>query len=208
MLRGAKRGGGRGRLKITGVRKGESKNRADNGGLVKIIGKAKTTQKYMEAENIEHDVSPKGGIILNYDNDESHRAVEHCFRTTSTMINPIIDWDEDDVWNFLNYYKCESNPLYKCGKSRVGCVGCPLAGGPQMKEDFIKYPKTRDNYIRAFAKMLQNMETQPSDWKNGVDVLKWWIDERGVIMGQMRLYEPEYLKDIPDDLYKEILKRG
>ena len=37
--------GGKGRVKITGVRWAESKNRRDNGGVVKILGKEKTMEK-------------------------------------------------------------------------------------------------------------------------------------------------------------------
>ena len=36
--------GGKGRLKITGVRAAESRNRAINGGEIKILGKPKTTE--------------------------------------------------------------------------------------------------------------------------------------------------------------------
>lgn len=44
--------GGKGRLKITGVRATESRNRAINGGEIKIIGKPKTTEKFMNENNI------------------------------------------------------------------------------------------------------------------------------------------------------------
>lgn len=51
-----KENGGKGKLKITGVRAAESANRAKNAGIAKIIGKPKTTLKI--AENI-------GGTIKN-----------------------------------------------------------------------------------------------------------------------------------------------
>ncbi|MEE1047837.1 MAG: hypothetical protein U0M60_10475 [Clostridia bacterium] len=53
--------GGKNRLKITGVRAAESKNRADNGGLVKIIGKPKTTQKFLEENDINVQLTNQGG---------------------------------------------------------------------------------------------------------------------------------------------------
>ena len=53
--------GGKNRLKITGVRMAESKNRADNGGLVKIIGKPKTTQKFLAQNDINFQLTNQGG---------------------------------------------------------------------------------------------------------------------------------------------------
>lgn len=53
--------GGEGRLKITGVRATESRKRAENGGEIKIIGKEKTTQKYMSENDINFQLTNQGG---------------------------------------------------------------------------------------------------------------------------------------------------
>ena len=47
--------------------------------------------------------------------------LHHCYRDRSVSVNPIIDWSDADVWQFLNHYGCKSNPLYACGEKRVGC---------------------------------------------------------------------------------------
>lgn len=60
--------------------------------------------------------------------EKEHRAIEHCYRTTSVMVNPIVDWTDDDVWEFLHHYGYSANPLYQCGKKRIGCIGCPMQG--------------------------------------------------------------------------------
>ena len=49
--------GGKGRMKITGVRASESVNRAKNAGMIKIIGKPKTVQKTAENLGAEYEVS-------------------------------------------------------------------------------------------------------------------------------------------------------
>lgn len=170
--------GGKGRLKITGVRKEESINRANNSGDILIVGSPKTTKKFLDKNEIEHDVTKKGGIVLNFDNSDSRRSVEHCYRTTSTMINPIIDWTEKDVYSFLHYYGVSINPLYSCGECRVGCVGCPQGGHKKQKIDFITYPKYKENYIRAFDRMLKVRieKGNPShEWSSGEEVMNWWI---------------------------------
>ena len=170
--------GGKYRIKITGVLKAESVNRNKNGGFIKIIGKPKTVQKYADEIGADFEVTEQGGLIMNCDNDESRRVVEHCYRTTSTMINPIIDWTDSDVWEFLRHYGCQGNPLYQCGKKRNGCIGCPLQGHKGMKADFERYPIYRDNYIRAFDRMLLAMPDNPDrTWRTGLDVYKRWVGD-------------------------------
>ena len=174
-----KENGGKGRVKITGVRKEESFSRNANAGLVQIIGKPKTTQKAAIQQEVEFEVAPKGAVILNHDNAKSRQFVEQCYRTTSTLINPIVDWLEGDVWDFLGYYGCKSNPLYYLGFCRIGCVGCPLGGSCHMKNEFARYPKYQENYIRAFDRMLIRRQDRglPTHWRSGEEVFAWWIGD-------------------------------
>lgn len=172
--------GGKGRVVVTGVRWGESRKRKENAGTVKIIGKSKTTQKLAEEIGADYDVTRQGGLIMNDDNDESRRMVEQCYRTTKTIVNPIIDWTDDDVWEFLRHYGCKSNPLYECGFKRIGCIGCPM-GGRHRYIEFERYPVYKHNYIAAFDRMLKHREElgKPANkgWETGLDVFRWWIGE-------------------------------
>ena len=128
-------------------------------------------------------------MVLNFDNSDSRRAVEHCFRTTSTMINPILDWAEEDVWDFLHHYGCQSNPLYQCGFSRIGCIGCPLAGAKHQKEEFKQHPKYYEAYIRTFEKMVKALEEKGNkknfSWTDGEAVMHWWLKDERIDNGQL-----------------------
>lgn len=167
---------GFGKVLITGVRWAESSKRKESAGIVKILGKPKTTQKYAEKNNIDYKISNQGGIILNNDNVPSRRMVEHCYSKQKTMVNPIVDWTDEDVWQFLNYYGCKSNPLYECGFKRIGCIGCPIAARHQQAE-LECYPKYKQAYINSFDKMLTYRieRGKPTEWKTGLDVYKWWV---------------------------------
>lgn len=173
--------GGTGKVKITGVRWAESLKRKEASDIVKVIGKPKTTQKLADNLGAEYRVTKGGGLVLNVDNAESRRFVESCYRTTSTMINPIVDWTDEDVWDFLRHYGCEGNPLYQCGFKRIGCIGCPLGGQRSMKREFALYPKYRNLYVRAFDRMLEARREAglliDERWHCGEDVMRWWVGD-------------------------------
>lgn len=171
--------GGEGRRVVTGVRRAESVRRRESVGLATILGKPKTTQQKAEELGAEYRVTKQGGLILNNDNTETRELVEHCLMRSKVMINPIYDWTDEDVWEFLGHYGCKSNPLYECGFKRIGCIGCPMVSKHRYIE-FARYPKYKENYIRAFDRMLQHrreLGKPAKDWETGIDVFRWWMEE-------------------------------
>ena len=197
-----KESGGKGRLLITGVRWAESQNRRDNQGGITVIGKPKDTQRYFESKNVNFQSTKRGGVVLNFDNEilrDNADIMAHCFRTRKTMLNPIVEWSDKDVWDFLHHYGCAGNPLYQCGEARIGCIGCPLAGAKQQKKDFAKYPKYKRNYIMAFQNLVNERKRQglKTDWKDGADVLAWWLGEN---RDQMTLFDESEIEEIMQDM--------
>ncbi|MEM4204307.1 MAG: phosphoadenosine phosphosulfate reductase family protein [Candidatus Methanomethylicaceae archaeon] len=43
-------------------------------------------------------------------------------------INPIYDWNDQEVWKYIEENKLPYNPLYDMGYRRIGCWCCPLNG--------------------------------------------------------------------------------
>lgn len=172
--------GGDGRRVITGVRWAESIKRKENSDVVKLLKKTKAVIQKAEELGVDFRESRQGGIVLNSDNDKTRELVEDCYLHHKVVINPIVDWTDDDVWEFLHHYGCESNPLYQCGYKRIGCIGCPMAAKHRYKE-FNDYPKYKLNYIRAFDRMLERRKERglgsKIEWKSGKDVFKWWMGE-------------------------------
>ena len=107
-----------------------------------------------------------------------------------TVVSPIYEWSEYDVWNYLITRELPHNPLYDKGYKRVGCVGCPLGGRRNMLKEFADFPIYKENYIRAFDRMLKARKEAGKDdkWKTGKDVFDWWIGEWEVnVKGQMSI---------------------
>ena len=170
---------GDGAVTVTGVRWAESARRKANHGVAEIRGKPKTTKKRAEDMRVNYAISKSGALVMNDDNDESRRLVEQCFRTQKTMLNPIVDWTDDEVWEFLNEIaKVPHCSLYDEGFKRLGCIGCPLAGHKNQKRDFKRYPKYRALYVRAFDRMLERCRENGiprREWETGEDVMQWWL---------------------------------
>lgn len=114
--------------------------------------------------------------MLRLDNTETRRMVEMCYKTHKTVLNPIIDWDDSEVWEFINEYKIPYCKLYDQGHKRLGCVGCPMA--QRRREELEKYPKFKTLYMIAFEKMLKEMVGETRSWKTADDVMEWWLGER------------------------------
>ena len=120
--------------------------------------------------------------MLNYDNDPDRRVTEFCMRTGKAIENPIIDWEEEDVWEFLDKNNIPHCCLYDEGFTRLGCIGCPMSRPGRMKADFERWPKYRELYLKAFAKMIEGRKADglPCEWKDAEEVMRWWLqDENG-----------------------------
>lgn len=136
-----------------------------------------------------HSKHAGGGLVLNYDNDESARMVAQCYRTRRTLVNPIIDWEDDDVWGFIKANGIHYCSLYDEGWSRIGCIGCPMAGKGRYKQ-FGRYPTYKKMYIHTFDRMIKSRNERGKPLKHRMTAegyYHWWIED-GVIEGQTDLF--------------------
>lgn len=147
---------GGGHVIVTGVRWAESARRRALHGVADIQSGSKKLHA-QAAESPTYKSNKNGGIIFMDDNETNRRMVEQCYAKRKTTINPIVDWTDEDVWEYLNDVAnvphCE---LYDEGFTRLGCIGCPLQGREGMLRDFERWPGYKKLYIAAFDKMIKN----------------------------------------------------
>lgn len=169
---------GKQRFIVAGVRQAESTKRRGREAF-EIIGSAK-----------KYAVRASDEIFLD-DNSEKRRLFETCRLKSKRSVHPIIDWTDDDVWEYIAAEHIHVNKKYCDGYTRVGCVGCPMAGKKRLRE-FTDYPTYRRAYIRAFDKMLVERERAGLDtrWQTGMDVFNWWM-ENDVLDGQTSMFDEE-----------------
>jgi len=149
---------GEGRFVVTGVRRSESVKRKKSRHMVEDHGVHAANNQLNFTENLED--APQFKIC-----PQKHRYI----------LNPIIDWSTEEVWEFLKENNIPYCKLYDEGKKRLGCIGCPMQGGAGMLKDFEKYPRYRKLYMVAFEKMLIKRDGKgKGNWNCPNDVMKWW----------------------------------
>ena len=94
-------------------------------------------------------------------------------------LHAIIDWTNDEIWSYLKARKIPYCKLYDEGFKRLGCIGCPMAGGAGQKREFLRYPKFKAAHIRAFDEMVKRRKADGRDtkWNSGEEVMAWWMSQ-------------------------------
>ena len=186
---------GKGRVTMTGARWAESVKRKHNQGLVTVFN-GKKGEPIASESGAKYKLTNRGGLLMNEDNGPERRTVELCYRTNKTLVNPIIDWSDEDVWEFIKSYNIPYCSLYDEGFPRLGCIGCPLAGKEHQIRDFERWPYMYRMYLHAFDDMLKEREKRGKKfdkWTDAQSVMDWWLQnipkKSDTIDGQINIDE-------------------
>ena len=112
----------------------------------------------------------------------NRRAVEQCFTdNTKIFVNPIIDWSDDEVWQYIRDNNLPYCSLYDEGWKRLGCVCCP---NTNQQRDAKRWPKIAAAYRRACVKAYQQRKEsgllrEKSNFYSGDEMFEWWISGKG-----------------------------
>ena len=146
-----------GRVTLTGVRREESIKRAKR----QVLDINKKPRQFDEFERVD-----KIGV--------------QCFGNGKEKItvNPILDWTETDVWEYLNSVvsvpHCE---LYDRGRRRVGCLFCPMKSRKEIVDDMRRYPHQFERLKKTVAKIAETSKEFPNDPKA---FLEWWLSDKSI----------------------------
>lgn len=146
---------GAGYVVLTGVRAEESRKRAAY------------TETRIFSRRKEHN-----GKGSNKDIDEVISSQHQCIKgQDKLMIYPILQWTEDDVWQFIADENLLVNPLYSV-VGRVGCMFCPFASREQLEKYEELYPKA---YRRLLLAIKRNLAIREDSYFSCADEMYgWW----------------------------------
>ena len=146
---------GAGRVTLTGIRREESPRRA-------------------KRNEFEVDKRKFSGTIDQF-NRTRETEIVCVYGKDKIIVNPIINWTEKDVWQFLNdVVKVEHCRLYDEGWHRIGCLFCPMASKKEIERTEQRYPKYKDAIIRTIHRLREGNFL--NDYKDLTDeeVFEWW----------------------------------
>jgi len=109
------------------------------------------------------------------------KMVEFCSGKGKSFLQPVIDWSDDDVWEYIHTNDLPYCSLYDEGFKRIGCILCPMT--TNHDKAFERFPKIADAYKRSMNKAFTIMAERKKRngakliWKNGDDWFKWWISK-------------------------------
>ena len=148
--------GGVGRFVITGVRWAESAKRKN-------------------MRNLAEEHTKSGKRRMSTDNVSDAPMFKFCYDYHKKILNPIIDWANEEVWEFIKDYNVPYCELYDRGFKRIGCIGCPMS--TKAKQELDAYPKIKKRYLIAFDRMLEvrREEGLKTTWKTPEEVMEWWL---------------------------------
>ena len=122
------------------------------------------------------------------------KMVEHSRPSpTKKFVNPIIDWSDDDVWQYIREKHIEYCPLYDEGFQRIGCVLCPMVEGWQLDLQVQRWPKIVQAWRSAANRVYAFRRDRglPVHWASGDEYFDWWLSRKGMKheTGQTTFYD-------------------
>lgn len=148
-----KESAGAGKVTLTGVRHAESVKRAKRK-AVEVTGHkfAGEIDEFFEwsAEKIAKKVKNLNQDEFSRDKEQEVRCING---KDSIIINPIIEWTDADVWDFLNKVvqvpHCELyDPPFN--RHRIGCILCPMSSHKTKLRDIELYPHAKKKWLEVF----------------------------------------------------------
>lgn len=132
-----------------------------------------------------------------FDQFDEHREVEStCIRGKDKLIvNPILEWTETDVWDFIRHYNLPYNPLYDEGFRRVGCVLCPMASTKEIWREVKRFPRYYQNYLRMIKRIYDAREEkgQNDTWRGLTpeQIFAWHASKKSMAQFRAELNAPK-----------------
>lgn len=100
------------------------------------------------------------------------RESESSKISKQTVVSPIIDWIDYDVWLYILTTKIDFNEAYRLGWSRVGCWCCPNNGAwseflakVHMHEQYVHWHELLVNFAKKIGKPDPEDYVDDGGWK-------------------------------------------
>lgn len=134
--------------------------------------------------------------------------------TKQTVVSPIIEWIDFDVWLYILTTGIDFNDAYKLGYSRVGCWCCPNNGGwseflskIHMTDQYVKWRELLISFSKKIGKPDPEEYVDNGNWKarqggQGLEIANTSIIKFEPCATEENAFTYELQNLITDDLYE------
>jgi phosphoadenosine phosphosulfate reductase len=110
---------------------------------------------------------------------------EACYKDDrKNYLHPIIDWGDDDVWEYIHRNNLPYCSLYDEGFKRLGCILCPMSRNREREEK--RWPRFVALYKKAIDRCVEKRIADGltkdrkgnefrHKWITGDDMWDWWL---------------------------------
>ena len=131
-----------------------------------------------------------------------------------TVVSPIIDWIDFDIWLYILTTKIDFNYAYRLGWTRVGCWCCPNNGGwseflakVHMYDQYIHWHGLLVNFAMQIGKLDPEAYVNDGGWKarqggNGLAAAQTSVVSFEPCATDERAFNYDLQRPITDELYE------
>lgn len=189
------------RMIATGVRAAESRNRKGRDSF-QVWTNQKDKRGYFSLDHVKEvfseaiEEAEEQNIPVETKSPWDCTFVRMAKENKKEVVNPIYEWTDDDVWDYINDRQIKVCELYSCGWKRVGCIGCPLSNRKEQLWELGQFPQFEKAIRKTMDKMIaaRKASNMSGRWQTGEDMWLWWIQD------------PEYIKAHPSPRQAEKMK--
>lgn len=150
--------GGAGKVVLTGVRHQESMARSKRMEIEVSGHKFSGTIDEFQEWRVERIRKTSKGVNQDQFSRDKEKEVACISGKDKVIVNPIIDWSDNDVWEFLNSVvqvpHCELyDPPYN--QHRVGCIMCPMSNYKKKLADKKMFPYVYDKWVKVAEELIR-----------------------------------------------------
>jgi phosphoadenosine phosphosulfate reductase len=105
---------------------------------------------------------------------------ESCVKLGLRTLNPIIDWSDLDVWQYIRVHQLKVPDYYARGFHRIGCIACPMASPAQRQKELSIAPKYEPAFIRAAQGRIDCLHPAHAvrqRFVTGEAYFRWWMSD-------------------------------
>jgi phosphoadenosine phosphosulfate reductase len=111
--------------------------------------------------------------------EQFNKLFEEKCRSKSVYFNPIFEFTDKDIWDYIKTYHLEVNPIYET-QNRCGCWLCPFASYKQKMSIIREKPSLLKPLIKTVKYLIEN-NAPIANYINGLyDIIEWYLTQNTI----------------------------